>query len=86
MVKLHFMSMSRDKPFPSHDPSVLHPGKIFYAGKWRSPEGVERHRESKRRYDASSRGIILHRRIRLGRERKRILEQLEALKSGNEQS
>lgn len=29
---------------PSHDPDVLHPGKVFSSGQWRTPESVERHR------------------------------------------
>lgn len=35
---------------PSEDPTRDRPGMIFLGGHWRTPEGVERYRESQRRW------------------------------------
>ena len=38
--------------WPSRDPATARPGMVFYQGKWRSPESVERRRVWKRDYES----------------------------------
>jgi hypothetical protein len=38
-----------DPSSPIFDRSIPYPGRVFYAGAWRTPEQIERRREAKRR-------------------------------------
>jgi hypothetical protein len=42
----------------SMDPNVPHPGMLFVAGKWRTPEGVERWHLQQRRWNETYRATV----------------------------
>ena len=65
---------------PSRDRTVPHPGQVFYAGHWRSPESVERLRlTDRRRKMTDKRTWLLARARRLSIDLHRVIRQVKAL-------